>query len=135
MIKYSLRCHNTHSFESWFQSASGFDTLASAGQIACPICGETRVEKSLMAPNLRDSGKPDLTATPTETAMAQMRAQIEANSEYVGLNFVKEARRMHQGDTEARAIYGEAKPEEARALLQEGVPVVPLPFQPKQKSN
>ena len=67
--------------------------------------------------------------------MARMRAEIEAKSEYVGVNFVTEARAMHAGTTPERAIYGEAKPEEARKLLEEGVPVMPLPFLPSRKAN
>ena len=140
MIRYSLRCSQTHDFESWFQSASGFDALLGAGQISCPLCGDTRVEKTLMAPAVRPAGrseKPSLSApqTEVEAALAEMRRKIEANSDYVGLNFAAEARRMHEGSSEPRAIYGEAKPEEARALIEDGIPVAPLPFMPARKAN
>ena len=143
MIRYSLRCSRSHDFESWFQSASGFDTLSAANQIACPLCGDTSIEKTLMAPTVRparnagEASKPSLTQPQTEieAALAEMRRKIEANSDYVGLNFAAEARRMHEGSIDARAIYGEAKPEEARALIEDGIPVAPLPFMPPRKAN
>ena len=68
-------------------------------------------------------------------AFAALRRQIEANSEYVGMNFVTEARRIHAGDAPGRAIHGEAKPEEARQMIEDGLPVAPLPFLPARKVN
>lgn len=144
MIKYALKCAAMHEFESWFQSASAFDALLGSGHVACPICGEAKVEKLLMAPAVRPGrkaaapeGKPNLKdpATDVEAAMAAMRAQIEANSDYVGMNFVSEARKMHAGNAPERSIYGEAKPEEAKKLIEDGIPVAPLPFLPKRKAN
>ncbi|MEO5613419.1 MAG: DUF1178 family protein [Cypionkella sp.] len=144
MISYSLRCSKSHGFDSWFQSADAYESLVSAGRISCPICGDADIEKTLMAPAVRPArkageppAKPNL-SEPTselEAAMAELRRQVEANSEYVGLNFAAEARRMHDGDIDPRAIYGEAKPAEARALLEDGVPVAPLPFMPPRKAN
>jgi hypothetical protein len=141
MIRYSLRCAQSHDFESWFQSASGFETLATAGQLACPVCGDTSIEKTLMAPAVRPARKAGETAklsdpqSEAEAALAQMRAHVEANSDYVGVNFAAEARRMHEGEIDQRSIYGEAKPEEALALMEDGVPVAPLPFMPTRKAN
>ncbi len=141
MIRYSLRCAKEHAFDSWFQSAEAYDALRGAGHIACPVCGDGTIEKTLMAPAVRPAEK---AATPAplsapqndiEAAFAEMRRQIEANSDYVGVNFVSEARKMHAGEIEERSIYGEAKPEEARALLEEGVNVAPLPFMPSRKAN
>lgn len=144
MIHYSLRCSNSHGFDSWFQSAAAYESLLGLGQISCPICGDTAIEKTLMAPAVRPArkageaaAKPSL-SEPTselEAAMAELRRQVEANSEYVGLNFAAEARRMHDGEIDQRAIYGEAKPAEARALIEDGVPVAPLPFMPPRKAN
>ncbi|MFC3179688.1 DUF1178 family protein [Cypionkella sinensis] len=142
MIRYNLRCSKDHGFESWFQSAEAYETLLSAAQIACPVCGDSSIEKTLMAPAVRPArkageAKPKL-SEPTseiEAAMAELRRQVEANSDYVGLNFAAEARRMHEGEIDQRAIYGEAKPEDARALLEDGVPVAPLPFMPRRKAN
>ena len=73
--------------------------------------------------------------TDLEKALAALRHQVETTSEYVGMNFVTEARRMHDGETAERAIYGEARPDEARKLLEDGVPVAPLPFRPARKTN
>lgn len=144
MIHYSLRCSKAHGFDSWFQSAGAYETLGNAGLISCPICGDVAIEKTLMAPAVRPARKagetpvkPKLSepATELEAAIAELRRQVETNSEYVGLNFASEARRMHDGDIDQRAIYGEAKPAEARALIEDGVPVAPLPFMPPRKAN
>ena len=137
MIRYTLKCAEGHSFESWFASSEGYDKLAVAGMVACSFCGSTQVEKTLMAPSVRQSDAP---AKPTReaqmaAALAEMRKEVEANSSYVGGDFAKEARAMHDGKMPERAIHGEAKPEEARKLLEDGVPVVPLPFLPKRKVN
>ena len=138
MIRYALSCKADHQFESWFPSAAGFEALQTAGHLACPICGSAEVTKALMAPSVTlAEGKPNLTRPQgaVEEAMAAMRQHVEANSDYVGLNFVAEARKMHAGDVPERSIYGEAKPDEARALLEDGVPVAPLPFMPVRKVN
>ena len=152
MIRYALKCDQGHVFESWFQNAAAFDGLQAAGHVTCPTCGSSAVEKSLMAPKVRPARKaasaPEATtpdpaenapvAAPNpelEHAIAEMRAKVEAESDYVGDSFAKEARAMHLGDTPERSIYGEAKPDEARALIEDGVPVLPLPFRPSRKSN
>jgi hypothetical protein len=140
MIRYALHCSADHSFESWFQSAGAFESLLAAGHVSCPICGGTQISKSLMAPAVRPArvgAAPSLRepGTKQEAALAALRAQVEANSDYVGMNFVTEARAMHEGSQPARAIYGEAKPEDAMKLLEEGVPVAPLPFMPARKTN
>ena len=146
MIRYSLRCENTHEFESWFQSASAYDSLRRAGQVTCPVWGNGTVEKLLMAPAVRPSraqGSEPQSPSPNlaqpenalEQAVAALKAQIEANSEYVGVNFVAAARKMHLGEAPERSIYGEAKPDEARKLIEDGVPVAPLPFLPKRNAN
>ena len=139
MISFSLKCSEGHSFDSWFQSSEAFETLRAAGQLECAICGTADVQKSLMAPRVstRDTSKGALSqpSHPAEQALADMRHKIESNSEYVGLKFATEARKMHLGDAPERAIYGEAKPEEAKALIEDGVPVAPLPLTPKAKTN
>lgn len=152
MIRYALRCANGHTFESWFASAAAFEDLRTRSLASCGICGSTDVEKSLMAPGVRTTkGKaPEPTppvssetqpvslatpSNPVEAAIAELRAKVEANSDYVGTKFASEARKMHDGDTPLRAIHGEAKPDEAKSLIEEGVPILPLPFGPKQKAN
>lgn len=161
MIRYALKCPKDHGFESWFQSAAAFEGLAVAGMLVCPICGDARIEKTLMAPALGPTGKgkaPPATAdaaavvdgtgakgaasgplsTPSsdmEVALTALKREIEKNSDYVGMNFATEARRIHAGNAPERAIHGEAKPEEARKLIEDGIPVAPLPFMPARKVN
>jgi hypothetical protein len=151
MIKYTLKCDNDHRFDSWFQSGAAFDKLAKAGMVTCAVCGSAKVDKALMSPGVSlgvslEKPAPDAPApqptkplttpqTDAERAVADLRAKVEANSEYVGNTFAAEARAMHDGDAPARSIYGEAKPEEARKLVEDGVPLVPLPFMPQRKAN
>lgn len=141
MIRFSLKCDKDHGFESWFPSGQAFETLKAQGHVACPVCGSATVEKALMAPAVvaapRGEERPALTApaNPVEEALAALRRQVEENSEYVGMNFATEARRIHSGDAPERAIHGEARAEEARKLIEEGVPVAPLPFLPARKVN
>ncbi len=145
MIRYTLKCADGHSFESWFQSADATQSLIAKGLVACPECGSLKVEKSLMAPAVQAAKRGALAPAPTAApnpgpasktaALAALRREIEANSDYVGLNFAAEARAMHDGDTPSRAIYGEARLDEARKLMEDGVPVAPLPFRPTRKVN
>jgi hypothetical protein len=137
MIRYTLRCDKDHGFDSWFGSAAAYDSLRASGHVACPDCGSTRVEKALMAPNVTPSRKQPLAAPqdPREAALAELRRRVEENSDYVGLEFAAEARRIHEGEAPERSIYGEARPDEARRLIEDGVPVAPLPFLPKARAN
>jgi len=142
MIRYALTCENDHSFESWFKSADAFEALSAAGHISCAVCGSSTIGKDLMAPAVRPARKGKQTSgtlsapqSEIEAAFAAMRRQVEENSEYVGLNFVSEARAMHEGDVPERSIYGEARIEDAKRLLEDGVPVAPLPFLPARKAN
>ena len=152
MIKYALKCANDHQFESWFQSASAFDKLERAMMVACPQCGNTDVRKAVMAPRVSTeirtqpaneppspgaAGPHALTepGSPAESALRELREKIEANSEYVGREFASEARAIHEGGAPERSIYGESTAEDAKALLEDGIPVAPLPFTPKRKTN
>jgi len=153
MIRFTLKCSQGHQFESWFASGAAFETLQSAGHLSCPDCGDAQVEKAIMAPNVRaarDTGREPATHQPTarsEPAPAQdpqsaLRARIEAlrrhveqNSHDVGRDFAAEARRMHAGESDKTAIHGEARIDEARALLEDGIPVAPLPWPARRKTN
>ena len=143
MIRFSLRCTADHAFESWYRSGEAFDALKAAGHVTCPVCGSAEVEKALMAPAVRPARRAEVAARPSlqepaselEAALAELRRQVEANSEYVGMNFDAEARAIHAGDAPERAIYGETRAEEAKKLIEEGVPVAPLPFLPARKAN
>lgn len=135
MIRYALRCDNGHDFEGWFRSSDAFDATRAAGHVACTHCGSAEVEKSLMAPAVSAPARAEPPVKPVEAALRALRREIEANSDYVGLKFAEEARAIHEGRAPGRAIHGEARPDEARRLLEDGVPVAPLPFIPRQKAN
>lgn len=137
MIRYALRCDKGHDFDGWFRSAAGFDTLNAEGQVNCSICGSASVQKAIMAPAVpRDdtAARPlDKPGSPLEAAMAMLRKHVEETSDYVGESFATTARKMHEGEIPHRSIYGEAKLEEARKLVEDGVPVAPLPFRANRK--
>jgi len=149
MIQYALKCSNGHTFDSWFQSAAAYDKLASAGMVTCAVCGCSDVEKAIMTPRVRPARTVEArTDTPSQEAidvakptpdvekvLAELRRKVEQHSDYVGKDFATEARKIHLGDAPERSIYGEAKPEEAQALIEDGVPVAPLPFVPTRKTN
>ncbi|GKQ55296.1 DUF1178 family protein [Bradyrhizobium sp. Ce-3] len=156
MIRYTLRCEQGHQFESWFQSSSAYESQERRHLIDCPVCGSDKVERAIMAPQVigkqgREPAQP-APAAPAEAApgestslmMAQerelrsklkeLRDHIVKNADNVGERFPNEARKMHYGDIEHRPIYGEASPEEARALIDEGVEVSPLPTLPEDRN-
>ena len=134
MIRFQLKCDEDHQFESWFQSGAAFDKLVAAGMVNCTSCGSTKVTKTIMAPAVSTSS--EITAPKqTENALAAMRDKVEATSDYVGKSFVKEARDMHDGIVPERPIYGEANLQDAKKLVDDGIPVVPLPFMPRKKTN
>lgn len=138
MICYTLACAAEHRFDSWFNSAEAFDALQGAGHVTCPVCGSRQVEKTLMAPSVTTREAPVKLTKPeneTERKLAELKRHVEENSDYVGMNFASEARRIHQGEVPERSIYGEAKPDEAIALIEDGIPVAPLPFLPPRKAN
>jgi hypothetical protein len=159
MIHYHLRCDREHTFESWFQSSSAYETQEKRKLVSCPICGSTKVERAIMAPQIvskkrgeRVASEPPPAPTTTEVAapaptpllMAQevelraklreLRDHIVKNADNVGESFPNEARKMHYGDIEHRPIYGEASPDEAKALIEEGVEVMPLPTLPDDRN-
>jgi hypothetical protein len=161
MIRYNLRCERGHAFESWFQSSAAYETQEKRKLVNCPACGSAKVERAIMAPQIvsqkgRASAEPAPAAatattttevtTPASTPllMAQerelraklkeLRDHIVKNADNVGERFPNEARKMHYGDIEHRPIYGEASPDEARALIDEGVEVSPLPVLPDDRN-
>jgi hypothetical protein len=143
VIRYTLTCDKDHHFESWFQSSAAFDALAEAGHLSCAICGSPQIRRALMTPSVPNKGdNSDKTQNDAPTALsapntelAALRKHLEESSDYVGMSFAKEARKMHDGEAPERAIYGEAKLDEAKKLIEDGIPVAPLPFLPKRKAN
>lgn len=132
MIFFKLRCAADHEFEGWFRDNAAYDRQRSRCEIACPECGDTEVEKAVMAPRLARSAKQAPPPSPAEMrrALQQLRKHVETNCDYVGPGFAEEARRIHRGETEARGIYGEATPTELRDLADEGIEVASIPWIP-----
>ncbi|WP_299363073.1 DUF1178 family protein [uncultured Paracoccus sp.] len=135
MIRYALNCAGGHEFDGWFRSADDFDRLNAAGQVACIMCGSTEVGKAMMMPAVPAARKKLQDSPASMSPLEKLRRHVEANSDYVGLSFAAEARAMHEGRVPERAIHGEARPDEARRLLEDGIPVAPLPFRPTSKTN
>ncbi len=164
MIRYSLRCERDHTFESWFQDSAAYGSQVRRKLVSCPVCGSVKVEKAIMAPRIASrKGRerqetvaapvppstpaeaphtPAVASTPLMMAqerelrskLKELRDHIIKNADNVGEKFPNEARKMHYGEIEHRPIYGEASPEEARALIEEGVEVSPLPVLPEDRN-
>jgi hypothetical protein len=151
MIRFQLQCKRGHGFDGWFASNDAFETQAKRGLIDCPHCGDTAISKGLMAPSVVTGRRKAARAEAVDTepsaadasfalsseqaeAMAKLRElarQVRANTDHVGRQFAEEARKIHFGETEHRAIHGEASADEVRGLLEDGVPIAPLPALPE----
>ena len=139
MIVFDLRCDKEHVFEAWFPDSKTFDRQAKKGQVVCPVCGDTKVEKALMAPNIstarkKDAEKEQAQAAKVMQALAEVRRKVEENCDYVGPQFAEEARKIHFGETGDRGIYGEATKEESKELADEGIEVGVIPWVPRADS-
>jgi hypothetical protein len=137
VITFALRCEpGGHSFDGWFRSSDDFETQNARHLVACPVCGTTAVEKALMRPALagtkREAGPDE--AAKMLAALQHMAREARAKADYVGPGFAEEARRIHYGETPARQIYGEASPPEVKGLVEEGIPVLPMPPLPEDKN-
>jgi len=134
MIKYALVCDHAHAFEGWFSASADYDDQRERGLVDCPVCGSRGVSKQIMAPAIAGTKAQTggLDATPEMRgmmmeAMNRVRAHVEENFDNVGDSFASEARAIHDGRSEQRGIYGEATPAEVKSLVEDGVPVAPLP--------
>ena len=137
MILYTLRCSRDHEFEGWFRDGAGFEAQQAAGEIACPHCGDSSVEKAVMAPRVgrsREGMPPAAALAQLRSALIEMRRRIETHCDYVGDHFAEEARRIHYGETEPRGIYGEANDAESRELADEGISFGQIPWLPPSDS-
>jgi hypothetical protein len=137
MIKYALACEKGHSFESWFPDSAAYDVQVRRGLIACPVCNSARVSKAIMAPAIATGRKKEPAAPVALFDERQLRLreiarhirqEIVASTDDVGAKFPEEARAIHDGEAPARSIRGQATAEEARALIEDGIGVLPLPF-------
>ena len=144
MIRYALACEAGHEFEAWFGDSHDYDDQGARGLLTCPVCDSREVRKQIMAPAVAGAKKRG-DAMPADVAgakrammmeaMARVRAHVEETFDYVGPKFAAEARRIHAGEAERRGVYGEASPDEVRALVDDGVPVAPLPPAAPRKSE
>ncbi|WP_029004183.1 DUF1178 family protein [Azorhizobium doebereinerae] len=156
MIRYTLKCVQDHTFDSWFPSSDSFDAQKTRGLVACPTCGTTEVEKAMMAPAVTRGDKrrprateaapPQAEAPATSVAimgeqeetfrklLRELRDHVTRNADYVGDSFADLARQMHDGTLEHRSIYGEATSEELKALREDEVEVFPLPVLPEDRN-
>jgi hypothetical protein len=153
MIRYQLRCAKEHEFEAWFRDSAAFDQQSKARKVLCPDCGSAKVVKAPMAPSIgkRALSEPQAVETPQPPAPAAsassppvptpaqiraylmaMRKHVETTHEYVGPKFPDEARKIHYGESKERGIYGEATPEDAKELVDEGIDVAAVPWLPRE---
>lgn len=135
MISFNLLCSNEHEFEGWFRNSDEFETQAKKKRVECPYCGDRKVSKALMAPAVGAKtavrevrSEKAAQAAKLRKALAEMRDYVEKNFDDVGDRFPEEARRIYYGESEERAIFGNASEEEAEELAEEGVPVGRLPW-------
>ncbi len=140
MIVFDLRCGKEHVFEAWFKDSETFEAQAEGGEVVCPVCGDTDVGKSLMAPRLSGAKHDQAPAAggPAEqmgrfmAAAREIRRHVEENCENVGERFAEEALKIHNGETESRGIYGAATDHEAETLNDEGVEFQRIPWGPRE---
>ena len=160
MIRYNLVCDQRHEFESWFANSAAYDKQAKRGLIECPSCGSAKIAKAIMAPRLARTDKSGPIVAPAEEAapapapaeaptpvamispqerefrkkLKELRDHLTANADNVGKKFPEVARKMHYGETEHRSIYGEASPQDAKELHEEGIEFHPLPVLPDERN-
>jgi hypothetical protein len=160
MIHYQLCCGADHEFDGWFKDSANFERQAKRGLISCPVCADTQVRRALMAPGIKKKGRgpvieaesnlpvvqnpqPSLPSAQSaggimpdqvRAALLKLRAEVEKNCDYVGPNFAEEARRIHNGESQPRGIYGESTEAEAEALADDGIGVAQIPWLPRADS-
>jgi len=127
MILYTLHCGRDHEFEAWFRDGATYDAQVTAGEIACPECGDAQIAKAPMAPRVARS-RAEPSPTDVRRMLQQIRKHVETNCEYVGDKFAQEVRKIHEGEADSRGIYGEATDDENRALAEDGIEVHRIPW-------
>ncbi|MBS0559560.1 MAG: DUF1178 family protein [Proteobacteria bacterium] len=159
MIHYQVRCSRDHEFDGWFKDSAAFDKQSARGLVECPVCGDTKVSRALMAPAVSKrqaeqlpvpvpvpaavpaapADKPAIAAggrmpAQVRAMLQRLRQEVERNCDYVGADFAEEARKIHRGESDRRGIYGEATREESEALASEGIEVGNIPWVPLSDS-
>ena len=141
MILFDLKCDKDHKFEARFASSSNYEDQLKNKLIVCPYCNSTKIEKSLMAPNINTKGSSKNNKKDNKKVISQQklvnqikkfRKFIEKNTDNVGKNFAEEARKIYYGETKSRPIRGESTENETQELVEEGIPFSKLPWQTKE---
>ena len=138
MIRYALSCPLDHSFEGWFASSADYDDQSNRGMLSCPLCGSNGVAKQIMAPAVAGTKAQSSPGGPNvREMMMEVRRHVEETFEDVGDGFASEARAIHEGRAEDRGIYGQATGAEVKRLVEDGVPVAPMPpaVKPREELN
>jgi hypothetical protein len=147
MIRYDLICDKGHEFDGWFSDSEAFEKQVKRRLVTCTHCGSEDVSKQIMAPGIPTKANRKTEASQKMLAgtvdprtqklmqmMREVRKNVEENAEYVGDRFADEARKIHYEESKKRGIYGEANPEDAKALIEEGIEVHPLPRLPEDSN-
>jgi hypothetical protein len=156
MIHYQLCCDVDHEFDGWFKDSDNFDRQSARKLISCPVCASTKIRRALMAPGIRKKGSASamieseapvpqqqqlasrkaggVMPDQVRAALVKLRAEVEKNCDYVGPNFAEEARRIHNGESQPRGIYGESTEAEAEALVDDGIEIAQIPWLPRADS-
>ena len=143
MILFDLQCDKGHKFECWFASSANYQRQLKNKMIVCPYCNSTKIQKSLMAPNIntksttknsKNNYKQKLAQNNLENKIKKFKKYIEKNTDNVGKNFAEEARKIYYGETKSRPIRGESTEKEAQELAEEGIPITQLPWQSKENA-
>jgi hypothetical protein len=127
MIHYTLVCEEGHSFDGWFRDSEAFESQVERRLVACPFCASTTVSRGVMAPHVARSRED---ASRLQRMIRELREKVVEGTEDVGERFPEEARKIEDGEAERRPIRGRATFEEAKALLEEGIEILPIPELP-----
>ncbi len=126
MIKYNLICAQGHEFEAWFDNIASFEKQQKQTLLSCPFCDDTTISRAIMAPSIGKKSNQHHTDKAMHV-MQKIKQHVQTHFDYVGDGFAEEARAIHYGEKQKRDIYGEASIEDTKELIDEGVPVAPLP--------
>ena len=135
MIKYNLKCHNDHEFESWFSDSKEFEKLKTKKMLECIYCSSNNINKSIMAPmisNLKNKNEQidvsEKNFKNEKNKLLQLRKYIEKNFDYVGKDFSKKVREVYYDKKTKKAIYGTATYKEREELADEGIDLLSIPW-------
>ena len=135
MIKYKLKCHNKHDFESWFSNSGEFDKLNKKNLLECIYCSSKKINKSIMAPmisNLKKKNeqieKINKNLKNEKNKLLQLRQYIEKNFDYVGKDLSRKVRKIYYDKESKKAIYGTTTPDERKELADEGIDLLSIPW-------